>query len=118
MSTAHLLASLAICFALTTPAAAAQGNGNPGANRLRPEVLKRFDQNGNGRLDPAERATLMAAVAKRRSAGNGTAGTPPRTPDPERRAKVLARFDTDGDGKLNETERAAAKAAAEKLRGN
>ena len=70
--------------------------GRPGSDRR--ELLKRFDKNGDGRLDEEERA---AARRQRGKKGKG------------RFAEVLKRFDKDGDGKLNDEERAQARRARE-----
>ena len=80
----------------------AEDNERPnrrGADRQ--ELLKRFDKNGDGRLDEEERA---AARNRRGKRGKG------------RFAEVLKKFDKDGDGKLNDEERAQARRARE--RGN
>jgi len=58
----------------------------------RQAIMERFDADGNGRLDPAERQAAREAMGKRRH-----------------RAR-LQQFDTDGDGTLNDAERAAAAA--------
>ena len=70
--------------------------GRRGADRQ--ELLKRFDKNGDGRLDEEER---IAARRQRAKKGKG------------RFAEVLKRFDKDGDGKLNDEERAQARRARE-----
>jgi len=60
--------------------------------------LGEFDRNGDGKLDPAERAAMERTLRVRL----------------ERRPRLLKRFDTDGDGKLNDAEWAVAR---EKLLG-
>lgn len=63
------------------------GNG-PGHDRL----IEKFDKNGDGKLDEAERAQMKAAFEAQRA---------------ERHREMLARFDTNHDGTLDAAERAA-----------
>lgn len=67
------------------------------ADRVKEEAMKRFDANGDGTLDDAERAAAMDALKKKGG---------------EMQAQVqqflLRRFDADKDGTLDETERKAA----------
>ena len=58
----------------------------------RKEVIQKFDQNGDGKLDDAERAQRKAAFEARHA---------------ERRKEVLARYDTNQDGTLDDAERKA-----------
>jgi Ca2+-binding EF-hand superfamily protein len=89
--------------------------------RLLDEVLKKFDKNGNGKLDDDEKERFLAERAKRAPAPNAEASREANFGAKRDRAKiaegskqrVLQRFDKDGDGKLNAEERAA----AEKARG-
>jgi Ca2+-binding EF-hand superfamily protein len=69
--------------------------------RVPKNVLKRFDANKNGVLDPAERTKARAAAMRRRRSNepSGDAPTSGRA--------LLKKFDRDGDGKLNEQERRA-----------
>jgi len=53
-------------------------------------LLKQFDQDGDGKLSPEERAEMQAAMRERRRA---------------RHQEMLKRFDADGDGRLNAEER-------------
>ena len=70
--------------------------GKKGGNgKRRAKILKRFDKNGDGKLDKSEKAAAKAM-----------------------RAKKIKKFDTDGDGKLSKTERQAAKAARKAKRQN
>jgi Ca2+-binding EF-hand superfamily protein len=71
------------------------------------EYIKKWDLNGDGRLDEDEKA---AAHAEMRKEGAG--------PDGERWKQILKRFDKDGDGKLNAAERAEAEKAREMLQRN
>ncbi len=56
-----------------------------GAPRAIPEAFKKYDKNGDGRLDEAERKAL----------------------NEDRRAELMKKYDKNGDGKLDETERQA-----------
>ena len=83
-----------------------QGKGN---GQMQAEILKRFDKDGDGKLNDTERAAAKKAHEER--------GGQPGGGDGKMREEILKRFDKDGDGKLNEEERAAAKKAHEE-RGN
>jgi len=61
------------------------------------EMLKKFDKDGDGKLNDAERQEM----AKARGGAGGR-------PDPARMQELLKKFDKDGDGKLNDAERAEA----------
>jgi len=97
---------IAVCTAvLALPLTArAAPDKNPDREARRAAMLKKFDANGNGQLDPEEREKMREEMAK----GEGR--------DPERMKKMLERFDKDGDGKLSEEERAAARAEMQKRR--
>jgi Ca2+-binding EF-hand superfamily protein len=69
-----------------TTYALAQGDGP------RQELLQKFDKNGDGKLDDAERADMKDAGSARRA---------------ERKKETLTQFDTNKDGKLDDAERAA-----------
>jgi Ca2+-binding EF-hand superfamily protein len=58
---------------------------------LPPEVLAKYDTDGDGKLSDAEKAAMKADLEAKRK-------------------ELIAKFDTDGDGVLNATERAAAEA--------
>jgi Ca2+-binding EF-hand superfamily protein len=64
------------------------------ARRLHQYLLIRFDANGDGQLDEAEKAAAKAAFEARR-------------------AEMIERFDANGDGVLDEAERETARAAFE-----
>lgn len=80
------------------------------------EWLKKFDQNGDGKLDEAERAAARKEFAKKHPRFAQRMKSGKRGPGGEefRRGYMLGKFDLNGDGKLDETERAAARAAGEK----
>ncbi len=71
-------------------AGAADGAGVP------PRLLQKYDTNGDGKLEPNERAAMRADFQAKRAA---------------RRAKMLAKWDTNHDGKLEPNERAAMREA-------
>lgn len=58
----------------------------------RKPTIQRFDDNGDGKLDDAERAQKKAAFAAKRA---------------ERHQEMLAKYDTNQDGALDDTERKA-----------
>ena len=65
----------------------------PGAAKQ--DMIQKFDQNGDGKIDDAERAQMKAAFAAHRA---------------ERHQQMLARFDTNHDGVIDDAERAQMKA--------
>ena len=117
------LAGMALFYCL---AASAQDGGRPEGkgprpDRARPEggadrdarrdaLCKKFDTDGDGTLNEAEREVARAAMKERM--GEGRDG-PPR-PSKE---MLLKRFDADGDGELSEAEREAARAAMKERMG-
>ncbi len=99
------------------------GKGRPGKGRPgrfdRQAILKRFDKNGDGKLDEAERQAAREAFMKRRGGpGKDGKGRPGKgRPGQFDRAAILKQFDKNGDGKLDEAERQAAREAFMKRRG-
>ena len=90
--------ALSLCFGLS---AEPEKKGKKGGSEGRPsreEMLKKFDKDGDGKLNEEERAALREEGQKRRK-------------------EIIAKFDKDGDGKLNEDERKAAGAEMRKSRG-
>lgn len=73
----------------------AEGTGN-GMKKNYEELIRKYDKNGDGKLDEDEKAAAHAAMRKE---GGGEA---------DRYKEALQRFDKDGDGKLNDAERAEA----------
>src|ERR1043165_4500274 len=69
-----------------TTYAVAQGDGP------KHELLQKFDKNGDGKLDDAERADMKAAFTAKRA---------------EHRKEMLAQYDTNREGRLEAAERAA-----------
>ncbi len=90
----------------------------PGSSEKRERMLKRFDKDGDGVLNTAERAEARAAREMRQRRGN----TPTAPTDKEQglsdeqKKRVLQRFDSDGDGQLNAEEREQARQAIKKRR--
>lgn len=96
------------------PNAARPKGTRPERTRPAGDFVKRFDKDGDGKLDDAERAAARAAFAARR----GATDTAPSATKPDTgrvsKIKLLKEFDSDGDGKLAGDERAAARKAFEK----
>ena len=66
-------------------AQAAEGEAKPAPPPSRAEIIKKYDKNGDGKLDEEERAALQK----------------------ERQQETLKKYDKNGDGKIDETERQA-----------
>jgi hypothetical protein len=77
---------------------------DPGAifEKRREAIVKKFDRDGDGRLDPKEREAARAF--KKAEAGKGGGGNPLFQLPPE----IVEMYDKDGDGQLNAEESAAA----------
>jgi hypothetical protein len=74
-----------------TFAAAQPGSGGPASASGPPAgLVQKFDKNGDGKLDDAERADMKAAFAAKRA---------------EHKKELLAKYDKNGDGKLDAAER-------------
>ena len=69
------------------------------------DLLKRFDKNGDGKLDEDELAEAHEAMLREQMARRTAASS--AAPDAAKmRARALAMFDKDGDGRLSDDERA------------
>jgi hypothetical protein len=77
----------------------------------RAEMIKRFDQDGDGQLNDAERQTAREAVKQKWAGRKGPGG-----PGGMGRERLRQRFDRDGDGRLNERERHAARKGVNQMR--
>tara|TARA_B100001248_G_scaffold246298_1_gene216785 strand:- start:170 stop:619 length:450 start_codon:yes stop_codon:yes gene_type:complete len=109
-----------------------KGGKKPGSGEGRPsreEVMKKFDKDGDGKLNEEEKAELRKQMAERGAGrkippfimqkfdkdGDGKLSQDERAEARKameaRRAEMIERFDKDGDGKLNEEERKAAMAS-------
>ena len=89
-----MLTKLKLALVIAAPLVAgattyAVAQGDPPARK---ELLQKFDKNGDGKLDDAERAQMKAEFKARRA---------------EFHQEMLAKFDTNKDGKLDDAERAA-----------
>ena len=89
------------------PAVPPAGAPPAGVSRI-PEAYKKYDKNGDGKLDEQERAAAMKARGEKGDGQKPGAG----------REEAMKRFDKDGDGKLNDEERAAARKAMEERQKN
>lgn len=78
------------------------------------EMIKRFDKDGDGKLNDAEKAAARTEMRKE-GGGRHDRGDPG---DGRIREEILKRFDMDGDGKLNDSERAEFKKARAERREN
>ena len=115
-----------------------KGGKKPGSGEGRPsreEVMKKFDKDGDGKLNEEEKAELRKQMAERGAGrkippfimqkfdkdGDGKLSQDERAEARKameaRRAEMIERFDEDGDGKLNEEERKAAMASRSKSGG-
>lgn len=81
-----------------------EGNGRPCHKphpKLREKILEKFDADGDGQLNEAEREAAKAAMQERRG---------------ERHERLMEKFDANGDGQLDDAEKAAAKEALKEFR--
>ena len=92
-----IVASSALCVAAAGGLALAKGH-DPAK---RAAMMQKFDANGDGALDDAERMKMKEAFAAKRAA---------------RKAARVAQFDADQDGALSPAERAAMKDARARAR--
>lgn len=92
-----------------------QGKGN--GSQIPAEVLKRFDKDGDGKLNETERAAAKKAMGERGGRPGQFGGDGKTGGDGKMKDEILKRFDKDSDGKLNEAEREAAKKAREERGG-
>jgi len=93
---AAILAVSTVTVHAVEPPKEANTNNFPSRMNMRPELLKEFDKDGDGKLNDQERAAMMEA---RKAKGEMM------------RKAMEKQFDKDGDGKLNDEERAAMMAA-------
>lgn len=91
----------AACF---MPHARAQETLKPYSPERRAAALKKYDKDGDGKLNEAEREAMRKAVAAQRiqaaRRGGGSFMVPP---------EILKKYDKDGDGVLDEEESQAAR---------
>ena len=81
----------------------------------REAIIKKFDKNGDGKLDDEEKKAADAARPEQRrpSEGKGPEGG---RPDPAKMQELIKKYDKNGDGKLDDTEKEAAKGEFAKQR--
>lgn len=82
------------------------------------EILKRFDANGDGKLDQTEREAARKHMQSMRGDAGGRGEGGRGQGGPGGRGNPMAQFDTDGDGKLSAAERKAAEPALRELTQN
>jgi Ca2+-binding EF-hand superfamily protein len=86
-----------------------------GAGAGRPdiaELIKKFDKDGDGKLNDQEKEAARASIKRPGAAGAPGEGRP-------NMAELIKKFDKNGDGKLDDEEKAAAKKAfAERRKGD
>ncbi|MBI4327682.1 MAG: hypothetical protein HY674_20820 [Chloroflexi bacterium] len=94
-----VISLICLCAVNTTPVTAQERAGGQQKTDVKPpeptplqKEFRKYDLNGNGKLEPAERQAYLAARAKAR-------------------ADSVKKWDRNGDGKLDETERGRAHAA-------
>jgi hypothetical protein len=90
---------IAAAIGLSGAAHAEEGKGPRKAHKLPPEVIAKFDKDGDGKLNEEEHAAAKAAR------GEMEAG---------RKKEMLEKFDADKDGKLNDDEKAAMRGGMKK----
>lgn len=120
------------------PGAGESSENQPMSKHRHAEILKRFDKNGDGKLDDAEKAAAKEynreettgrqqkarerigkkALEKFDKNGDGKLDDAERAEAAksiETDPRLVKRFDKDGDGKLNDAEKAAAREAFQKM---
>jgi Ca2+-binding EF-hand superfamily protein len=107
MKTKLLSTLLAIAtLPLLTSSSLQAAKGDQTARPNRAEMIKKFDANGDGKLDQTERqAARNYMQSMRQTRANQGEG---QRSDRSGGGRAIARFDTDGDGQLSADERAAA----------
>ena len=117
---------LAATAAGAAETAAATPAPEPAYGPRHAEMLKRFDQNKDGKIDEAERAAAREARQAMHRNGDrawrgpegrhmGPRPGPKGMQDPAfRRGYLLGKFDVNQDGKLDDSEKAAVREAADK----
>ncbi|MSU48886.1 MAG: hypothetical protein EXS37_07335 [Opitutus sp.] len=117
LASATLILALHATFLPAQENAAAPAAAAPAAkpSQRMEELMKRFDQDGDGKLDDAERAAAKEAMMKEPIDVQVLLAPPESPPGPAasgpevNRKRMLAQFDQNKDGRLDEEERAAAK---------
>ena len=120
MKTRILYTALA-AFAVSSISASAQEGDRP-KREIPPEVIAKFDKDGDGKLNEDERKAAgearKAQMAERRAEWEAMTDEEKEAKKAEMKAKheaLLAKYDADKNGKLSPEERKAAVDAGEKL---
>ena len=119
------LAAFAVTLGLATHAFAAPGDGEkkPGGpgGPGREAAIKKFDKDGDGKLNQEEMKAAREAMGDRKPGGSGApgGGKPGEggRPSPEQMKELMKKFDKNGDGKLDDSEKSAARESFVKMRG-
>lgn len=88
----NTLIVIAAAIGLSGAVHAEEGKGPRPPHKLPPEVIAKFDKDGDGKLNDDEKAEAKAARGEREAT---------------RKKEMLEKFDADKDGKLNDDEKAA-----------
>ncbi len=91
---------IAAAFGLAGAAHAEEPRKDRPHRDIPPEVIEKFDKDGDGKLNEEERQAARAAGKERMEA---------------KRKEMIAKFDKDGDGKLSEEEEQAMREARRKM---
>lgn len=91
---------IAASLGLIGAAFAQDGPKKGGDHKMPPEVIARFDTDGDGKLNETEREAAKAEHKEMMET---------------RKKEMMEKFDTDKDGKLSDDEKAAMKAEREKM---
>ncbi len=91
---------IAAAFGIVGSAYAEEAKPDREQRKLPPEVIAKFDKDGDGELNEEERAAAKAEREEKMK---------------EKKQEMIAKFDKDGDGELNEEERKAARAAGKQM---
>ncbi len=85
---------------------------------MREALMKKYDKNGNGMLDPEERKAAMEAMQQRSgSGGKPSAGGLGAGMNPQMRKALMKKHDKNGNGMLDPDEREAAMQAIRQRQG-
>ena len=98
MKTTRLIV-IAAAIGLSGAAHAEEGKKERPPHKLPPEIIEKFDKDGDGKLNEEERETAKAARGDMEAS---------------RRKEILEKFDADGDGKLSDEEKKAMREAMKK----
>lgn len=108
------LSTLALCLTFFAVSSYACECGDKKERPNKDEIVKKFDANGDGTLDEAERATartaMEAKVAAKVAANVEAKKGEHMAQMKEKHPELFAKIDTNGDGTIDQNEREAAKA--------